>query len=333
MKRRILLIDFYNAYIRNWLTVPVQNEDGEHFGAVYGFLRTLKYSVELIDPTEVVIAIDGPQSGLRRKLLYKGYKANRHREWKRGSISAFDFLSEKEQSGNFSMQMERLKEYLKAFPLKTISLPYVEADDIIAEICNLSKPEDEVVIFSTDSDYFQLLRENKYCFNPIRKKLIGHEQFISNHGYLPSNYIFVKCVSGDKSDNIPGIKGIGEKTFLKLFPEVMERKIESISELLEKCKLCLDSPPTMFTPSQIKNYKLIFENEDALRRNYLLMQLSSVEISMNSKSAIRQMLDSKVNSFDRFKIRKLMLEDKIYSQIQYFEEWISAFSKLQLLRG
>ena len=122
-RKRILLIDAYNCYLRSFFIVPIQNDDGEHFGAVFGFLRSLKAVIDKFKPTEVIVVWDGPESAVKRRMKLKSYKANRTRVWKRGGIKAFDFLSETEQQENFSYQLKRIHEYLSMFPIKTIMIP------------------------------------------------------------------------------------------------------------------------------------------------------------------------------------------------------------------
>lgn len=322
---RILLVDFYNNFLRNWIVVPVRNDNGDHYGAVFGFLRSIKTAINLFGPSEVIITMDGPNSGLRRKVIYKEYKSNRNKGWKRGSIRAYDFLSENEQKSNFNFQVNRIKEYFSHLPVKTIMLPYVEADDIIAEICNEHRNKKDVIIYSSDADYFQLLEDRVFCFNPITKNLTGRAQFIDKHGYIPENYIFVKSVSGDKSDNISGVGGIGEKTFLKLFPEMVDTDLLSIQDIIKKCFV---RSGLKNTKGMIKNYKKLIDSEEVLSRNYQLMQLSDVNVSLQSKDIISDVMLRSANKFNGIVFRKMIIEDKLNSQIRHLDDWYREFLKV-----
>jgi DNA polymerase-1 len=314
------------------MIVPIKNDDGEHFGAVFGFLKSLKSIVEKFKPTDVMIVTDGPNSALRRKMLFKEYKANRRKTWRRGLVKAFDFLSEEEQSSNFNFQIRRIKEYLSNFPVKTITIPYIEADDVIAEVCNTLDDKTEAIIYSTDGDYLQLLgNPNTLCYNPITKKLISKKTFIDKHGYVPENYIFIKAIEGDKSDNIPGIKGLGKKTFLKLFPKLVDQHVESINEIIDEAYHIVRSGAKGYTRGQINGYQKIIDNEDLLLRNYNIMQLMDVDISLQSRQIIKEFMEAKPNGFNRLALRKLFISDKMYSQVKYFNDWSRVFCGL--IRG
>jgi len=99
-KKKILLIDYYNLFIRNFVVVPITNEDGEHFGGCFGFLKSMKSAIDMFNPDVVYVISDGPQAALRRKLIDKNYKADRKKEFKRGIIKAYDFLNEQEYQDN-----------------------------------------------------------------------------------------------------------------------------------------------------------------------------------------------------------------------------------------
>ena len=330
--KRILMFDGYNTYIRSFQVIPVTSDNGDHFGGVFGFIRSVKSAIDMFKPDEVVIAWDGPNSGLRRKLMFKEYKAHRRsKPWQRGLVRAFDFLSEQQQSENFLFQLKRIKEYLAMLPVKVISMPYVEADDVIAEIVRLSKDQNiECVIYSSDGDYKQLVNEKVSCYNPISKKLTTADSFLNENGYPAQNFIFVKSIKGDSSDNIPGIKGLGEKTAVKLF-NLDSRIYLDIDDLIGECTYILNGETKGYTKSQLAKYKLILDNTDALRRNYCLMQLKDVDISTQSKDVIREFMNLKPNSFDKFRLKYMMVEDHLGSQLKNFDSLARSFAGLQVL--
>lgn len=330
LKNRILLVDFYNLYIRNFLIVPVTNDDGEHMGGVFGFLRSLKAAIDQFKPTAVYIISDGPNSALRRKMVDKNYKSSRRKPWKKGAVKAYDFLNEREQKDNFSIQIKKLYEYLEVLPVKTLSLPYVEADDLIAEIVNTMPSDTGAVIYSTDADYKQLTNERVVCYNPMAKQLTTKENFFEKHGYRADNYIYFKCIDGDKSDDLPGVYGIGKKTFIKLFPQVADEHIENIDEFFDFSRHAIGSKSKVFTPAMKKRYRDILDDEDLVRKNYKLMQLSDVGISLQSKDICTEIQTQVPNKFNRFKLRKMFMEDKLISHVKYFDEWSRVFSGLMV---
>ena len=333
VKKRILLIDFYNLFIRNFLIVPITNEDGEHFGGVFGFLRSLKAAADQFKPDEIYIISDGPNSALKRKMVDKNYKASRKKPWKRGVVKAYDFLNEQEQSDNFSMQIKRLYEYLDVLPVKTLALPYVEADDLIAEIVNTIPSDTGAIIYSTDADYKQLVNERVHCYNPMAKQLTTKESFFEKHGYRADNYIYFKVIDGDKSDDLPGVHGIGKKTFLKLFPKVAEEQIDTIDEIFETCRHAVGSRSKVYTKAMKNRYMDILDAEDLVRKNYQLMQLHDVDISLQSKDLCKEIQDDLPHRFNRFKLRAMFIQDKLNSHVKYFDEWSRVFSGLMVRRA
>ncbi len=324
------MISIISLYIRNFLIVPITNDDGEHFGGVFGFLRSLKSSIDKLKPTEVYIVSDGPQASLRRKMIEPNYKASRKKPWKKGVVKAYDFLNEKQQSTNFGMQVSRLYEYLAILPVKTLSLPYVEADDLIAEIVNTMPAEKDAIIYSSDADYKQLVKSNIVCYNPMAKQLTSERSFFEKFGMRADNYIYFKCFDGDKSDDLPGVRGIGIKTFLKLFPQVATEHIEDLDDLFDYARHAIGSDAKMFTKSIKNRFNDILDAEDLVRKNYQLMQLQDVNISLHSKDICEDLQLDVPNKFNRFKLRSMFIEDKLNTHVKYFDEWSRVFSGLMV---
>lgn len=333
MKRRIVLIDYYNLFIRNFQVCPLTNENEEHFGAVIGSLNSIKSFITKTNPTDVYVITDGEKAALRRKMMLKEYKANRKKEWSRGACRAYDFLNEQDQKDNWSFQKKRLDQYLDVLPIKTIAIPYLEADDVIAQISNtMNNEETQIVIYSSDADYQQLINENVYCYNPITKKLLNKDKFFEKHGILPNNYIYLKCIQGDNSDNVTGIKGIGPKTLLKMVPELAERKIESVSEFLDICQHAINSGNKTYSKSMLNKFKLVLDSVDKIQLNYNIMQLSDVDISQQSRDLINRVINEDVNKFSKSNLRTMFYEDKMFNNLKYFTDWSIIFSKLSLKR-
>ena len=330
-QKRVLLVDGMNTFIRSWVIVPVRNSNGEHYGGVYGFLRSVKAAVDKFKPTEVVICWDGAKGGLRRKELMPAYKANRTREWKRGSNRAFDFLSEYDQQENFTMQLKRISEYLETLPVKAIRIPFIEADDVIAIYIQRLEEDTEVVIYSSDADFKQLVTEKVTCYNPIAKLLTTPEAFYDKHSMGPHNYIIMKSIMGDKSDNVAGIKGIGEKTLLKMFPELSNDDLFALDEVLVKANSVGFSKKKdkEFTPGVINKFKVLAENADLLRLNHRIMQLQDPEISNEAKRFIYSTVGEHPGRFNDLKLMMMFIEDKLEKTVKTFDPWVDTFAGLQ----
>lgn len=327
MGKKILLIDFYNLFIRAYNAVPATNADGEHYGGVFGTLRGLKVAIDQFKPTHVYVISDGPNAALRRKVLLKDYKGNRKTVWKRGAVRAFDFLNEKEQKDNYSKQVKITLEYLRVLPIQYLCVPYIEADDIIAEIVNTKDEDTEAVIYSSDSDYHQLISDTVVCYNPTAKKLWNKESFFAKHGFIVDNYIYFKIICGDNSDNVFGIKGVGEKTFIKMFPTVVTDKIENRGELIEIAQHTLDCKVKL-TPAYKKKIEAVAESKILLDTNWELMQLLDANIGVQTQMVVQKFLKGEPNTFSRFGLQKKFLKDKLEGNVKHFNDWPRVFMAL-----
>lgn len=326
---RVLIIDGMNTYIRSWMIIPITNDDGEHFGGVFGFLKSIKAAVEKFRPTEVVIAWDGVHGGLRRKTLFPEYKAHRQRDWKRGAVKAFDFLDEHEQHDNFVMQLKRVKEYLELLPVKTIRIPYVEADDIIAIYAQQLPKTSQVVIYSSDADFKQLVTDNIVHYNPISKKMVSRSSFRDEVGIDPKNFVILKAALGDKSDNIPGIHGVGNATTVKLFPELSGDSTISIEEIIARANTCGFTNAGEYTKAQRGKFKLFAEHADILRRNYRLMQLIDPEVSTEAVKQVLDAVSEQPQPFNSLGLKIMFMQDKLEKTVRRFDDWTNTFSGLQ----
>jgi 5'-3' exonuclease len=218
--------------MRSFAVINSMNTQGTHIGGMVGFLRSLAYVVNLIQPTRVICVFDGEGNTTNRKNLYSDYKGNR--KLKRiTNWSSFDDLAD--ESASMSQQMLRLVDYLHQLPVNIITRDKLEADDIIGY---LAPKFDQAVIMSADQDFLQLCSDSIQVYSPIKKKFYGPKEVFDEYGLWPQNFINYKVLMGDTSDNLPGVKGLGPKKLFKLFPELAgEEKVtlkEIISEVYDK---------------------------------------------------------------------------------------------------
>ncbi len=221
MKERLLLIDGYNLAFRSFHAVPQSLETSNNIpvNALYGFLRTFLASLEELAPDYVLVCLDAPAKTFR-SMADDRYKAQR-----------------KETPESLRVQLKLLSEQL----LPGLNIPFImregyEADDLIAGCCRKFSSELEIVILSNDRDLFQLLIQDKISIIlPDRKKNTHpytEEDFIKEYGIQPSQFVLYKALTGDTSDNIQGISGIGPKTAIRLIQEYTS--LESILESKSK---------------------------------------------------------------------------------------------------
>ena len=198
---------------------------GKHIGGVWHFINTLRRFIETEGFDKVVVFWDGDENSLSRKILYPQYKANRK--------SPFD--SDKENS--ILEQKERVKQYLEELFIRQVLVDNNEADDLIAYYCQIS-PDEEKTIFSGDRDLTQLISDKVRVYLPDLKQYykLGDKIKFKEIEVPHYNVKTYKIISGDKSDNIDGIYYLGDKTLVKLFPELLDREVK-FTDILQKAEL------------------------------------------------------------------------------------------------
>ena len=234
--KKFILIDAYALIHRAYHALPpLSTKSGEVVNAVFGFTSILMKVIGEFKPDYMAAAFDLPEPTFRHK-EYKEYKATRP-----------------EAPPDLYIQIPRVKEILNAFEIPIYEKAGYEADDIIGTISKKLKDEDiDVLILTGDMDTLQLVGGNVKIYTPKRglnEPIIYDEKKVIERfeGLTPSQMVDYKGLKGDPSDNIPGVKGIGEKTAInllnryktieKLYEAVEKGKVEGASEsVLEKLK-------------------------------------------------------------------------------------------------
>lgn len=210
-----LLVDGNNLLKIGFHGVREFYHNGKHVGGVWHFLNTLRKFLEEHNYNKVVVFWDSETSSSQRRLIYPKYKLNRKSP-----------DSEQKQESFFE-QKQRVKQYLEEMFVRQLETESAEADDLIAYYCKISLDE-EKTIFSSDRDLTQLISEKVTVYSPSAKKYYKNGDKIKlNDIEVPHyNVKVVKILTGDSSDNIDGIFYLGEKTLIKLFPELLEELVQ-----------------------------------------------------------------------------------------------------------
>lgn len=221
---KLIILDGNSLINRAFYALPLlSNKKGTHTNAVYGFSNMLLKMKEDINPDYIVATFD-KKAPTFRHLEYKDYKAGR-----------------KKMPAELAEQLPIVKELLKLLSVTIYELEGFEADDIIGTLANFAADNGiEVYIITGDKDALQLARKNiKVCITKkgvSEKEVYDEQRMIDDFGVTPTQFIDVKGLMGDKSDNIPGVPGIGEKTAFKLINDYgsVEEVLKNIDNISGK---------------------------------------------------------------------------------------------------
>ena len=296
---KVLIIDGLNTFIRVFSVIPTTNDDGIHVGGIVGFLRSIGYTINMIRPTRTIIVFDGKGGSNRRRKIYPEYKQNRKTKYRVNR--SYDFASQEDERHNMMMQLSRCVEYLETLPITVMSYDNIEADDTIGYLCRQVLTDSNITIMSTDKDFLQLANGRIKIWSPTKKKMYDDKMVMDEYGINSHNYIWYRVLDGDKSDNIPGVRGLGLKTIKKKLPFLSENRIVDVNEVV-------DTLP---------------ESEDVIKLNYKLMQLSDVDISGSTKTKIIDKVNEPINRLIKFQFQKMFLEDKLFTALPNVTSWLS----------
>jgi DNA polymerase-1 len=214
----LTIIDTFGFLFRNFYALPpLKSKKGIPTGMITGFMNFIA-SLGKDFPTDyVVFAIDSKEDTFRKE-IYKEYKSNRP-----------------EPPEDLKIQLPIAIDLIKEMGFKMIEKPGFESDDIIASLAKKAAQNGiKVKIVSHDKDMYQLIGDNIVIFDPIKKIEIDKNECFKKFGVYPENFRDFQALVGDRADNIPGVKGIGEKTAAKLINEY--HTLENIYENIDKIK-------------------------------------------------------------------------------------------------
>ena len=299
--KRLLVIDALNMYFRAYIVDPSLSTNGQPIGGVKGFLKILHKLVRETKPDQIVICWDGAGGSQKRKTLAKGYKEGRKPIRLNREIRN---MTENEEVENKIWQQTRLVELLNEMPIMQLMLESVEADDIISYVVGSEKYSGwQKVIVSSDKDFFQLCDDETVVFRPIQKEVLNKNSIIEKFNIHPGNFALARAVAGDKSDNLPGVPGVGLATVAKRFPFMKTEEVCTIDALMDHCH------SEILAESKLKVFTNIIESRDTIELNYKMMQLYSPSISVQGRRKLQFALDNIEWSFNKTGVRAMMIED------------------------
>ena len=311
---RVLIVDALNTFMRSYAAIPTLDDDGNHIGGMAGFMKSLGFAIRSFKPTRVVLVFDGKGGSQRRRKIYKEYKANRKPPTRLNR--SYDMTTDEQERENMKWQLVSLIEMVECLPVSILALDNIEADDTIAYMSELvTKNGGTSIIYSTDKDFLQMVNENVKVYNPVKKKTFDVDIILETYGVHPDNFVFFRSLLGDKSDNIDGIKGAGEKTLLKYVQEFADPNVEVNLNLIEQKYTDIKKKP--------KVIESILDNSSIVNRNLQLMNLRDVDINIDAKMKILHKFEENCPPLRKVDLTKLMVKTRIISSIQNYDEWIT----------
>jgi len=259
-----------------------------------------------VNPDRIVVVWDGHGGSARKRKLCPGYKGGRKPV--RLNRAVRGLLTEAQEQANKAWQYTNTVDYLDLMPVTQICINGFEADDIISYVNNMSCFHGWLrIIVSTDKDFYQCVSTDDTAgqtvvYRPKEKgqfAVIREKDLIDDHGIHPANFVIARTMEGDKSDNLPGVPGVGMKTVAKRFPFLREDKEYYLQDIYEECEKNL---------GKAKIYDTILENRSTTDLNYQMMQLSAPNLSAQAGRQIQSRIKCPLG-FNKTAITASMIAD------------------------
>lgn len=264
MEEKLFLIDamamIYRAYFA-LISNPMLTKSGKNVSAVYGFTNSLVKILEERNPEHIAVCFDTEAPTFRHK-EYPKYKAQRQ-----------------EIPTDMPWQIAKVKEVVKALSIPCIEIDGYEADDVIGTLVKQAEFENVIsYIVTPDKDFMQLVNDKVFLYKPAKTisevDIIGIDEVVKRFGVKPSMVTEVLGLMGDASDNIPGVRGVGEKTAIALIQQY--GSIRNIYDRIDE-----------ITKPKLKE-NLIQYKEDAFQAKRLVTILTDVPLAENFHNLVRK---------------------------------------------
>jgi len=307
--------------IRSFSLLKAMNPSGHHVGGLVGFLRSLGFVTRTFDPSRVIIVWDGKGGSANRKNIDPNYKAQRATS----RITHWGLYDTKaEETEALIGQLFRTQDYLECLPVQQLMMEKLEADDIIAYLAKTaSKSKKKLTIVSSDKDFLQLVDEYVEVYAPVKKKTFTKGNIEEELQVLPENYNIVKALLGDNSDNLAGVKGLGIKTILSQFPDLVNKPGMTLDYVYNICEEKMNEK---------KIFPKIITEWDRVETNFKLMDLHITDLDQKEMDHVKDVLKEEVNKLQTGAFLHLLDEDKIEGITKNTEGWLENFRRLTVVK-
>lgn len=313
-----LLIDGSNILELSSMGDKKISSNGKQTGGIFQFLLQLKILLKKGNFRYVYVFWDGDNSGQLRYNVYPAYKANRDKTFEDENLS--DYMKEvnrrvhrmknhfakkqdpvkmaekQKQKDLFYWQREVIMECMEELCIRQCIYDKIEADDFISYYVTHKKPNERIVIVSNDRDLTQLISDTVIVYVQSMKDFINKKNHTKIMGYNYKNVVLKKILCGDESDNIKGIKGLGEKTLFTNFKQIKEREV-SLDEIIKGAKnineerMKTKKKPLQWANNIINSVTDGVQGDKIYEINKKIIDLRDPECPMMSKEA-KDMIES-----------------------------------------
>jgi 5'-3' exonuclease len=314
------------------------NNDGKEYGGVLNFIRMLGNILLKKDFNYCSVCWDGHDSGILRWKYYKDYKANRDKHYGETDPEFEDYLKkykdyskkviayskEKRNIGetedeSFERQKKIIQSILEELCIRQYEYNNVEGDDIVSYIVKNRKDNEKIVVVSSDKDLTQLISSNVIIYNPRIKDFVTESNSVKMIGITHKNVVLEKILCGDPSDNIKGIKGVGEKTLKTLFPEIETQEM-NLEAVIERSKVLLDErkankkKPLKSLENIVNGVTDGCQGDKIYEINKKIIDLSEPLLTEEAKSELDDVLYAPIDTSDRSlkNVYKIVEHNKMY---------------------
>lgn len=321
----VLLVDGDNLLTIGFYGLKNHFYKGNHIGAIYHFVNTLRRSFETYHLDKIVVFWDGENGSDSRRKYYSHYKENRKSR-----------LRSDEELNSYQYQKQRVKQYLEEIFVRQGEFELCEADDCIAHYVQNS-PNEKKIIYSGDGDLTQLVSENTQIYNPSHQKIYKkNDTILYNHEeILIENVTLVKMLCGDPSDNIAGIKNMGIKRLLSLFPEI-KNSVITLEDIRTKTDILFEEDKDNWL---LKNLltgitKHGVFGEEFYEINKKIVSLDEPFLTDQAKETIIDLVNEKLDQEGRSykNVMRMMREDGLFLLLPKsddgFVEFLNPFLRL-----
>lgn len=293
---RIMIVDANNQYLRAYITNPTISPNGQPVGGVVGFLKIMQKLCNTTNPDLIFVCWDGENGSKKRKLMNSNYKEGRNPLRLNRDVRN---LTENEEISNRIWQQTRVAEYFNQMPIIQLLYPNIEADDLISYVANHQHYKKwQKVIVSADKDFIQLINDKTVLYRPIQEEILNVAKVIEKYGVHPNNFALARAITGDDSDNLKGVRGVGMATVAKKLTMLTEDKSYLPNDVVEFSK-----------DKEGKAFISIASSFEAIRDNYRIMQLSSPQISYQVKQQIDEVIENFNPELNQLEFRRMSMQD------------------------